>query len=98
MNLTTRFPLRFPFFACLLLSLAIGQHASAADTNQTTGLSRAQITAASNADYKRMLGLLGITSVRPGRDGSHTNSPNYAESKANPYPNLPDPLVLNDGE
>lgn len=77
---------------------------TAADTNQVTraaAASRAQIVAATDADYKRMLGLLDITSVRPGRDGSHTNSPNYAnydESKANPYPALPDPLILNDGE
>lgn len=76
----------------------------AADTNQVSQIavaSRAQIAAATDVDYKRMLGLLGIISVRPGRDGSHTNSPNYAnydEAKANPYPNLPDPLVLDDGE
>ena len=44
--------------------------------------------------------LLGITSLRPGRDGRNTNSPNYAnydEAKANPYPDLPNPLVLKNG-
>jgi hypothetical protein len=48
-----------------------------------------------------MLKALEITSVRPGRDGSHPNATNYAnydESTANPYPNLPDPLVLNNGQ
>ena len=47
-----------------------------------------------------MMDLLGITSIRRGRDGNNTNSPNYAnydESKANPFPNLPNPLVLNNG-
>ena len=45
--------------------------------------------------------LLHITSIRRGKDGSNTNSPfyaNYDESKANPFPNLPDPLVLKNGE
>ncbi len=44
-----------------------------------------------------MMDLLGITSLRPGVNGSNPQAPNYAnydESKANPYPNLPDPLVL----
>jgi hypothetical protein len=48
-----------------------------------------------------MMDLLHITSIRPGRDAMNPKSPNYAhydESKANPYPNLPDPLVLKNGE
>ena len=43
---------------------------------------------------------LGITSLRPGRNGMDPNAANYAnydESKANPYPNLPDPMVLEGG-
>jgi hypothetical protein len=53
--------------------------------------------AATEQDHKKMMKLLGITSIRRGRDGNNTNSPfyaNYDESKANPFPNLPDPLVL----
>lgn len=45
--------------------------------------------------------LLHITSIRRGKDGSNTNSPfyaNYDEAKANPFPNLPDALVLKNGE
>jgi hypothetical protein len=52
-------------------------------------------------DHRRMMALLHIASLRPGRDGMNPKSPNYAnydESKANPYPLLPDPLVLNDGQ
>ena len=55
---------------------------------------------ATQADHKRMLDLLGIKSLRPGREGFNTNSPNYAnynEAKANPFPVLPDPLTLNNG-
>jgi hypothetical protein len=56
---------------------------------------------ASQADRQKMLDLLHIDSLRPGANGSNPQAPNYAnydESKANPYPNLPDPLVLNNGK
>jgi hypothetical protein len=52
-------------------------------------------------DHQRMMDLLGIKELRPGRDGYRKdlpNSANYDEAKANPYPVLPDPLVLNDGK
>jgi hypothetical protein len=52
-------------------------------------------------DYKGMLAMLGITSLRPGANGSNPNAPNsanYDESKANPYPNLPDALTLKNGK
>lgn len=51
-------------------------------------------------DHQRMMDLLHIKSLRHGAD-SHPNTPyaaNYDESKANPYPKLPDPLVLNNGK
>lgn len=56
---------------------------------------------ATEQDHQHLMDLLHITSLRSGRDGYHTNSPlyaNYDESKANPFPDLPDPLVLNDGQ
>jgi hypothetical protein len=52
-------------------------------------------------DHQRMMDLLGIKSLRPGRNGMNPQAGNYAnydESKANPYPNLPDPLVLKNGQ
>jgi hypothetical protein len=51
-------------------------------------------------DHRRMLDLLGIASLRPGRNGLDRNSPNYPhydEARANPHPTLPDPLVARDG-
>ncbi len=51
-------------------------------------------------DYKNMLAQLHITSMRPGANGSNPNAlnaANYDESKANPYPDLPDPLILKNG-
>ena len=52
-------------------------------------------------DHQRMMDLQQITTLRPGANGSHPEAPNaanYDEAKANPYPNLPDPLRLNNGE
>src|SRR5450759_3793001 len=51
-------------------------------------------------DHQRMMELLNITSIRRGRDGNNPESTNYAnydETKANPFPDLPDPLVLKNG-
>ena len=48
-----------------------------------------------------MMEALKIKSLRQGANGMNRNAPNaanYDESKANPYPNLPDPLVLKNGE
>lgn len=63
--------------------------ASTASTNWTT-----------QQDHRNMMEQLGITKLRPGRNGSAnaTNNPaNYDPAKANPFPNLPDPLTLKDG-
>jgi pimeloyl-ACP methyl ester carboxylesterase len=46
-------------------------------------------------DRQQLLSLLHIQSLRPGADGKN---PNYDEAKANPHPNLPDPLVLKNGQ
>lgn len=51
------------------------------------------------ADHREMMGQLGITKLRPGRnarEGSE-NAANYDEAKANPYPDLPEVLRLKDG-
>jgi hypothetical protein len=58
------------------------------------------IQAASEKDHRRVMDELGIEELRPGAD-SDPKSPraaNYDESKANVYPKLPDPLVLNNGK
>jgi hypothetical protein len=52
-------------------------------------------------DHQRMMELLGITSLRPGANGMNPQAPNYAnydEANANPYPSLPDPLTLKNGQ
>src|SRR3569833_1282266 len=54
-----------------------------------------------NTDHQDMLQQLGITKLRPGRDGSPNaagpNVANYDQAKANPYPDYPDALVRKDG-
>ncbi len=48
-----------------------------------------------------MLQQLGITTLRPGVDGMNpnaANAANYDEAKANPYPDLPDPMMLKNGK
>jgi hypothetical protein len=52
-------------------------------------------------DHQRLMDLLHINTLRPGADPNHPgveNAVNYDESKANPYPKLPDPLVLKNGK
>jgi len=59
----------------------------------------AQLT--SEQDHQRTMDLLKISSLRQGADGNDPRAPNavnYDESKANPYPKLPDPLVLRNGK
>ncbi len=59
------------------------------------------LTMTAEQDHQRLMNLLKISSLRPGANGNNPQSPNaanYDESKANPYPNLPDPLVLKSGK
>jgi hypothetical protein len=54
----------------------------------------------SEQDHQRLMNLLHITSLRRGADGDPKSpyAANYDEPKANPYPKLPDPLLLKDGK
>src|SRR5262245_2915257 len=51
-------------------------------------------------DHKRMMELLGIKEIRRGADGNPKSerAANTDESKATPYPDLPDPLLLKNGK
>jgi hypothetical protein len=56
---------------------------------------------AAEDDHQRLMALLNMTEIRRGRDGNNKDSPfyaNYDESKANPFPVLPDPLTLKNGK
>jgi hypothetical protein len=52
-------------------------------------------------DHQRLMALLKIPSLRRGADGFNqraANAANYDEARANPYPKLPDPLLLKTGK
>ena len=58
------------------------------------------VTFTADQDHQNMMDQLGIKALRPGPSGDEKapNHANYDESKANPYPNVPDPLTMNDGQ
>jgi len=67
---------------------------------QTAPESTPPIQLTAQQDHQRLLDLLHIDALRPGvsPSKSSTNLPNYDESKANPWPTLPDPLKLANGK
>lgn len=82
----------------IIAPLAGGAHpAGPQDTTATP----APVIMTAEQDHQRIMDLLHITSLRPGANGNNPQAPNaanYDESKANPYPNLPNPLVLKSGK
>lgn len=87
---------------CVLLACALGPrvHDSGQTTQPAASTLPPPVVLTAEQDHQRMMDLLHITSLRPGADGMHPDAPNaanYDESKANPYPNLPAPLVLKNG-
>ncbi|HTR80225.1 MAG TPA: acetylxylan esterase [Bacteroidota bacterium] len=84
-----------------LLILLMSSYAFAQTPAHTTSDSlMPPVALTAQQDHARILKLLGIDSLRPGPSGNPKapNAANSDESKANPYPELPDPLVLNDGQ
>src|SRR3954469_12201158 len=58
------------------------------------------VTLTADQDRQNMMDQLGIKALRPGFSGNEKapNPANYDESKANPFPDLPDPLRTSDGQ
>ncbi|MGH7619029.1 MAG: acetylxylan esterase, partial [Gemmatimonadaceae bacterium] len=73
-------------------SVAAQQPAGAAATLDPKNWTAAQ-------DHQQMMEQLGIKALRPGPSGNEQdpNHANYDESKANPFPRLPDVLTLESG-
>src|SRR5690349_8642488 len=68
---------------------------------QLTPEQRQQLGQLTAADHADMMKQLGITKLRPGRNGdskAETNRANYDEALANPYPDWPEVLVLKNGK
>lgn len=83
--------------AIALLAAALNFSHQAADGAPPAGAAT-NWTAAQ--DHRNMMEQLGIKSLRPGPSGRAraTNEANYDPAKANPFPDLPDPLLLKNGK
>ena len=89
-----------PLIASAALSFAWGGESSIAQGAAPTPQDRAAIAAASAAERDRELKVLGIEAMQPGVTAYDIGKPgnaNYDEAKANPYPHLPEMLVMKDG-
>ena len=78
---------------CGVLTIAATASAQSSAVSQPAGVT-------ADEDRQNMMDQLGIKALRPGPSGNEKapNHANYDESKANPYPDLPDPLTLNNGQ
>jgi hypothetical protein len=74
----------FVAVAAAMLAMSSGVHAQSVATRTT------------EQDHREMMTQVGIRRLRPGPSGNESapNRANYEESLANPYPTLPDPLVM----
>lgn len=79
--------------------LVLAAPAAGQEEQETRPAAEPPVELTAQQDHKRMLDLLGIASLRPGPSGNPEapNAANLDESKANPYPTLPDPLVFKNG-
>jgi hypothetical protein len=80
---------------------AVKEAARPAFPGQLSAEERQRIQQLTKEDHDDMLAQLGITALRPGRNGNPAadspNPANYDPAKANPYPDYPDVLTLKDG-
>ncbi len=69
-------------------------------TASLAGAQCSPVTLTADQDRQNMMDQLGIKALRPGPSGNENapNHANYDESLANPYPDLPDPLTLANGD
>ncbi len=85
-----------------LLAMATGPLARGAESAKPPegGTAAGPVKMTVQEDHQKMMELLHITSLRPGPSGNPQapNAANYDEAKANPWPNLPEPLVLKNGQ
>ena len=82
---------------CLISILILLSYSTAAQV--ATQKYQEPVTFTTLQDHKNMMDQLGITELRPGPSGNESapNHANYDESKADPYPVLPDILTLKNG-
>src|SRR5262245_46095581 len=73
--------------------------AQAAESSSSTSVPE-PLNWTTQEDHQNMKDQLGIKRLRPGPSGrtGATNAANYDPARANPYPDLPDPLILKNGQ
>ena len=83
--------------AAALSALAVASAAWSQDPSDKPG---EPVKLSAKTDHRRLMDLLGIKELRRGADGNpkSANAANTDESKADPFPDLPDPLTTNAGE
>ena len=95
-----------PWKVIVVAALAVAPSLGAQQSLAATPAERARADSALAAmrqataeDHKQMLGLLGITALRPGPSGNESapNHANYDSTLANPFTSLPDVLRMKDG-
>ncbi|HEX6985801.1 MAG TPA: hypothetical protein VF170_10500, partial [Planctomycetaceae bacterium] len=89
-------PVRLAALTFAFVSVAHGQ---APESEPPAAVLSPPVKMTAQEDHRRVLGLLGIDSLRKGPSGN-PNAPDAAntdESEASPYDRLPDPLVFDDG-
>ena len=84
----------------LLLSLSLIAAPGLQSVAQSGPASSSSASFTAEQDQQNMMQQLGIRALRAGPSGDEKapNHANYDESKANPFPNIPDALTLNDGQ
>ena len=86
-----------PFCSLILAATSIGL---AQPALAQSGAEKPPVVWTAEQDHQNMMDQLGIKALRPGPSGDEKapNHANYDESKANPYPNLPEVLTLKNGQ
>jgi hypothetical protein len=88
------------FISALIVVMAVGRlQAQAAESSSSASVPE-PLNWTTQEDHQNMKDQLGIKRLRPGPSGrtGATNAANYDPAKANPYPDLPDPLTLKNGQ
>src|SRR5213080_4249058 len=84
------------FAAGLIAALAAGNLSGQTTVAASSGTVPEPLNWTTQQDHQNMMDQLGIKVLRPGPSGraGATDEANYDQAKANPYPDLPDPLTL----
>ena len=89
------------FAAGITLLISSGNLSAQTNSSAKPAAAPAPLNWTTEQDHRNMMEQLGITKLRPGRNGSAnatSNLANYDQEKANPYPDWPDALTLKNGQ